>query len=276
MNRIEQVRDYWNRRPCNIRHSSKTVGSCEYFDEVEAKKHFVEPHIPYFATFDRWKNKKVLEIGCGIGTDAANFAREGASVTVIEISDRSLDICQRRFQVYGLSGRFYRGDCEELSSVVPVQPYDLIYSFGAIHHTPRPQRIFEEIIKYCVPETEIRIMLYSKWSWKVFWIVLKYGKGTFWRTSPLIRTFSEAQEGCPVTHVFSFRGIRKLMSDFDILEIRKEHIFPYRIDKYVGHQYQKVWYFRWMPTVLFRWLEHHFGWHTLVRAKHRSPMNIHS
>ena len=71
--KIERVQDYWNERPCNIRHSSSPVGSQQYFDEVEARKYFVEPHIPGFAQFERWQGKRVLEIGCGIGTDTINF-----------------------------------------------------------------------------------------------------------------------------------------------------------------------------------------------------------
>lgn len=182
---IEQVRAYWDRRPCNIRHSAKPIGTREYFDEVEARKYFVEPHIPGFARFERWRGKKVLEIGCGIGTDAINFARAGADLSVIELSERSLDICQRRFDVYGLAARFYQGNAEELSRVVPVEPYDLIYSFGVIHHTPHPEQVFREITKYCHPGTEIRVMLYAKWSWKVLWIILTYGKGAFWRAPDL-------------------------------------------------------------------------------------------
>ena len=61
---IETVEKYWNDRPCNIRHSNLEIGTIEYFEEVEKKKYFVEPHIPSFAEFSKYKNKKVLEIGC--------------------------------------------------------------------------------------------------------------------------------------------------------------------------------------------------------------------
>ena len=62
---IAQVRDFWNRRPCNIRHSSRPIGEQEYFDEVEARKYFVQPHIPGFAAFFQWSGKCVLEVGLG-------------------------------------------------------------------------------------------------------------------------------------------------------------------------------------------------------------------
>jgi len=60
---IERVQAFWDARPCNIRHSPQEVGGRAYFDEVEARKYFVEPHIPVFAEFEKWKDKKVLEVG---------------------------------------------------------------------------------------------------------------------------------------------------------------------------------------------------------------------
>src|SRR5262245_24906868 len=115
---IEDVQSYWDRRPCNIRHSPEPVGSRKYFDQVEARKYFVEPHIPRFADFPRWKGKRVLEIGCGIGTDATNFARNGAEYAGIELSAKSLELAMQRFDVYGLKGRFYHGNAEEVDAVV--------------------------------------------------------------------------------------------------------------------------------------------------------------
>src|SRR5215467_8231678 len=113
---IEQVRDFWDRRPCNIRHSPRSIGTKEYFDEVEARKYFVEAHIRRFAQFERWRNKKVMEVGCGIGTDTINFARHGAVVTTVDLSNKSLEIARQRAEIYGLHDRiqFYQGDAEQL------------------------------------------------------------------------------------------------------------------------------------------------------------------
>jgi 2-polyprenyl-3-methyl-5-hydroxy-6-metoxy-1,4-benzoquinol methylase len=267
---IERVKEFWDRRPCNIRHSPKPVGTREYFDEVEARKYFVEPHIPRFAEFPRWKGKKVLEIGCGIGTDTINFARHGAWVTAVELSERSLEIAQKRAEVYGLSDRirFYLGNAEELSRFVPVEPYDLIYSFGVIHHTPHPERVITEMRHYARSGTTVKVMVYHRYSWKVLWILLTYGKGQFWRLAELVAQYSEAQTGCPVTYTFTKREIRDLLErhGFRVTEIWVDHIFPYRIPDYVQYRYVKVWYFRWMPQPLFRWLERHFGWHICVTA----------
>ena len=133
----KQVNKYWDNRPCNIKHSKKEFGSKEYFDEVECKKYFVESHIPKFAEFDKWNGKKVLEIGCGIGTDSINFVRHGADLTIVEFSEKSLNICKERFKVFGLTATFYVGDVEDLENILLDQTFDLVYSFGVIHHTPK-------------------------------------------------------------------------------------------------------------------------------------------
>jgi len=274
MKKIEEVKKYWDDRPCNIKHSPDPVGTKKYFDQVEQRKYFVEPHISKFAQFSRWKNKKVLELGCGIGTDSINFARNSAYFTCVEISKKSLDLCEKRFKIYGLRARFFEGDVETLNTFLPQEKYDLIYSFGVIHHTPNPEKVFEEIKEYCHPNTEIRIMLYSKYCWKVFWIILGYGKGKFWKIKELVPKYSEAQTGCPVTHIYSFKEIKELMKDYQILSIRKEHIFPYKIKRYKNYQYQKMWYFRYLPKPLFRWLEHRLGWHTLIVAKIKNAHSL--
>jgi 2-polyprenyl-3-methyl-5-hydroxy-6-metoxy-1,4-benzoquinol methylase len=266
---VQKVKDYWNSRPCNIRHSTKAIGTREYFDDVEARKHFVEPHIPTFAEFERWNGKKVLEIGCGIGTAMINFAKQNAQVTAVDLSDKSLELAKQRVEVYGLENQvtFYQANAEELTRSVPVEPYDLIYSFGVIHHTPHPERVIEQIRNYTKPGSTIKIMVYYRFSWKVLWILLTYGKGQFWRINELVARYSEAQEGCPVTYVYSKKEARQLLEGFEIVDMQVEHIFPYYIPDYKQYKYTKVWYFRWMPQPLFRWLERHFGWHLCITAQ---------
>lgn len=267
---LTAVRKYWNERPCNIRHSTKPIGSEEYFNEVEQRKYMVEPHIPQFAEFERWRGKKVLEIGCGIGTDTMNFARHGAQVTAVDLSDNSLNVARKRAEVFHLQDqiRFIQADAEHLSDYVPVEPYDLIYSFGVIHHTPHPDRVMEQIHRYLKPGATVKIMVYNRRSWKVFWILAGYGKGKFWRLDRLIAENSEAQTGCPVTYVYSRRQGRRWLEShgLKVTDIRVDHIFPYRIADYVQYRYVKVWYFRWMPLWLFRSLEKLVGWHLCLSA----------
>ena len=268
---IDEVRQYWDRRPCNIRHSPQPVGTRAYFDEVEARKYFVEPHIPCFAEFERWRGKKVLEIGCGIGTDTVNFARHGAEVTAVDLSANSLEIARKRVEAYGLQDhvRFFSGSAEDLTSFVPKQPYDLIYSFGVIHHTPHPGRVLAEARQYAAAGSTLKIMVYHRYSWKVLWIVLGYGKGQFWRTAELVARNSEAQTGCPVTYTYSRREAQLLVEShgFRVIGLFVDHIFPYRIADYVQYRYVETWPGSWLPKAAFRGLEKRFGWHLCLTAE---------
>jgi 2-polyprenyl-3-methyl-5-hydroxy-6-metoxy-1,4-benzoquinol methylase len=268
---IQEVKKYWNARPCNIRHSPKEIGTREYFDEIEARKYLVEPHIPVFAEFSKWNGKKVLEIGCGIGTDTINFARNGAQVTAVDVSEKSIELAKTRAEVFNVkdSIQFFCGNAEELSTLIPPGRYDLIYSFGVIHHTPHPEKVLEEVRAFTKPGTEVKIMVYYRYSWKVFWIVLKYGWGQFWKLDKLVARYSEAQTGCPITYSYSKKQFSDLMEKqgFGVTDVFVDHIFPYRIPDYVQYRYVKVWYFRWIPQGIFRWLEHHFGWHLCVSAR---------
>jgi ubiquinone/menaquinone biosynthesis C-methylase UbiE len=268
---LEKVHAYWNHRPCNIRHSPKPVGTRAYFDEVEARKYRVEPHILRFADFPRWAGKRVLEVGCGIGTDTINFARHGALVTAVDLTEKSLDVARQRAAVFGLEDRirFYQANAEELARSVPVEPYDLVYSFGVIHHTPHPERTLDEMRRFMHAGSELRIMVYHRYAWKVLWMLLRSGKGRFWRLDELIARHSEAESGCPITYSYSRGQARRLLEQhgFRVTDVWVDHIFPYRIRDYKEYRYRREWYFRWMPRPLFRALERGFGWHLCLTAR---------
>ena len=249
---IEAVQAYWDARPCNIRHSPKPVGSREYFDEVEGRKHFVEPHIPGFAQFERWAGKRVLEVGCGIGTAAVNFARCGADYTGLELSKASLELTGKRFEVYGLKGRLILCNAEELSRHLETDHYDLVYSFGVIHHSPNQRAIVEEIRKVIRKNGEFRCMLYAKNSWKD--IMIEAGLDQ-----------PEAQRGCPYATTYTNEMVRELFKGlFEVVSTSQTHIFPYVVPKYVNYEYELQPWFKAMSREMFAALERRLGWHMLI------------
>ena len=271
---IDRVRSFWDDRPCNIRHSPEPVGSRRYFEQVTERKYLVEPHIPRFAQFDRWRGKRVLEIGCGIGTDTMEFAQAGAEVTAVDLSRQSLDVARQRAEVFGVQDRvtFYEANAESLSDVVPPGAYDLIYSFGVIHHTPSPEAVIKQVREHFVgPGSELKVMVYHRWAYKVFAILLaqaaREGGGAFWRLDELVARSSEAQSGCPVTYTYSPRTGAALLEGFEVTDWFVDHIFPYSIPEYVRYEYKKAWPFRYLPPWLMRALERSLGWHLCLTAR---------
>ena len=117
METIDSVYHFWNERPCNIKHSSKEIGTKEYFEEVTKRKYIVEPHIINFANFENYKNKNVLEVGCGIGTAAQSFIEHGANYTGLDLSDKSIEIAKQRMEVFNLYGNIFQGNIEEIDNI---------------------------------------------------------------------------------------------------------------------------------------------------------------
>lgn len=264
---IADVQEYWNARPCNIRHSPAPVGTMRYFEEVEKRKYFVEPHIPRFADFGRWAGKKVLEVGCGIGTDTINFARAGAEVTAIDLSEKSLDVARQRADLFGVSRRirFYQGNAEHLSEfLLKGETYDLVYSFGVIHHSPDPDAIVKQMTQVAHPGTRFRIMVYHTWSTKVAGIV--WDEGPYPSVGDVVARYSEAQTGCPVTHTYSVDSATRLLESkgIRVLSVEVTHIFPWSIPDYVQYRYTRKLRWRYVPDPVFRAMERIWGWHILL------------
>ena len=252
---LEQIRTYWNNRPCNIRHSLSPVGTKEYFDEVEARRYANEPHNYTFPQFERWRGKRVLEVGCGIGTDAVNFARAGAIYTGVDLSEESVKLCKKRFEVFGLEGEIFSANAEELDAVFdPHEKFDLIYSFGVIHHAPRPDRVVSNFPKLLAEGGEVRAMLYAKNSWKNILIDAGWDQ-------------PEAQDNCPQAITYTKQEARELFAMFDNVHVEQDFIFPWNIEHYVKYEYVKQPWFAAMPPELFKIIERALGWHLMITAK---------
>lgn len=252
---MEDVVKFWDARPCNINHSSKPLGTLEYFQDVTTKKYIVEPHILQFADFPSWKNKRVLEVGCGIGTAAQSFIENGALYTGIDISSKSIDICKRRMQVCNLNGTVYIDDIEK--STAESNQYDLIYSFGVLHHTVDIKSALANIHRMLKPGGTFKLMLYAKNSWKNF--MIKDGLDRY-----------EAQNGCPIANVYTHEDVHCLLKNFTRIDIQQTHIFPYKIPEYKQHLYVKEDYFHHMPADIYECLQKNLGWHLCITCYKQS------
>ncbi len=261
---LDQVKTYWNVRPCNIYHSNLPLCSKEYFDEVEAKKYRAEPHILPFANFNQWKDKEVLEVGCGIGTSLISFLRAGAKVTACDLSSKSIEIAQKRLEVYHYSCNLYCANAEEF--VLP-QKFDLIYSFGVIHHTPEPKNIIKNMRAMIKEDGEIRIMLYSFCSYKAFNAMHETNQWSMVNMPQTIQHYAEAQDGCPVAHIYTFDDVEALLAPyFKITKIWKEHLFIWNVEEYKKGNFVLSAPFEGIDDPMLKKLEKELGWHTLVYA----------
>ena len=246
---LQDVVKYWNARPCNIRHSNKKVGTKEYFTEVTKRKYIVEPHILDFADFKKYDGKDVLEVGCGICTAAQSFIENGAIYKGIDISEESIKIARERFILYNLSGILEINNIEEMTDYS--KQYDLIYSFGVLHHTPDIAKAVENIYNMLKVEGEFKLMLYAKNSWKNFSILDQLDQ-------------FEVQAHVPIADTYSNDEVHKLLHKFKNIKILQTHIFPYKIAEYKNYEYVKEDYFECMPRDLFSCLEKNLGWHLCI------------
>ncbi len=252
---IDAVKEYWDRQPCNIKHSSAPIGSKQYFDEVEERKYFVEPHIKEFAAFEQWKGKRVLEVGCGIGTDAINFCRAGANYIGIDLSFESVSIANKRIELENFAPKCYVWNIED--PLISYIPADLIYSFGVLHHTVNPHLALRNIRHVIKPDGELRIMLYAMNSWKA--IMVNAGLDHY-----------ENQNGCPIVWTYNYQLLENLLKDFfEITSIKQTHIFPYCYEEYRNYKYVVQPYFQTMSPAMFHALERELGQHLLITAKPR-------
>ena len=140
--------------------------SAAWFDDIDARflrgaRLFSHADNPFHELMDTGglAGKRVLEIGCGMGFHAEMLARAGAVVTTIDISDTSVDATKRRFALKGLSGEILQMDAEHLAFAD--NSFDLVWSWGVIHHSSRTGRVIREIERILKPGGMAKIMVYN-------------------------------------------------------------------------------------------------------------------
>ena len=161
-----RVHDFWQANPCGAKFAEVEIGSREFFKEIERHRYETEWHIPLVARFEEWRDRDVLEVGCGLGTDAVSFARAGARYTGVDLTEASIELVRRRFDYENLDGALRTADAEALP--FPEASFDLVYSHGVLHHTPDTARAINEVHRVLRPGGTAMVMLYHKSSYNYY------------------------------------------------------------------------------------------------------------
>lgn len=156
----DRVRAFWQEHPCGTKFADAPPGTRRFYELVEDHRYTKEWHIPIAADFQSTSGLKVLEIGCGLGTDGAQFAKAGAHYTGIDLTEAAVDLARKRFELFGLPGTFQTADAENLDFAD--NSFDLVYSHGVLHHTPDTAGAVNEVHRVLRPRGRAMVMLYHR------------------------------------------------------------------------------------------------------------------
>jgi ubiquinone/menaquinone biosynthesis C-methylase UbiE len=186
-------------------------GSRRFFEQVDETQYrwnlpLHANNVPFARVFpySRFKGGKVLEVGCGLGTMAMNWAQQGARVTACDLNPVAVSQTRRRFQVFDLSSTVVQGDGGGLPFANG--SFDYVYSWGVLHHSPRLDLSIAELMRVLRPGGEFGVMLYNRHSLRQFYLVnyvegIVHGESRFIDPVTLASRYADGatEEGNPHT-----------------------------------------------------------------------------
>ena len=261
----QRARDQWGQDPCGAVHGEEHgFGTREFFDAVERHRYKeYAPWMPEVMGFGQFSGARLLEVGCGMGTDLLQFARGGAICTGMDLTPRSVSITRHRFALYGERADFLIGDGERLP--FENDSLDVVYSNGVLHHTPDTAGAIREVHRVLKPEGIAKVMIYHKTSLN-YWgdVILKRGilGGELLRgKSPedIMSRWVEYSEhgGRPLVKAYTRQRALDLFKEFSEIKIDIEQLLRSEIPL-LGNLF---------PERVFKSLKTNFGWNLIVTAK---------
>ncbi len=284
---VADVRSFWNANPCQSRLSQEAERR-RYFEEISRKRfQGREWHVPIVAKFNSFRGKVVLEIGCGVGTDGIEFARNGANYTGVDLTLNAVELTRERFEVFGVPGRFEVANAEE-GLPLPDASVDHVYSFGVIHHSPAPERIVGQIYRVLRNGGTFTVMLYNRRSINYYieimflrrlfrWCLLpKFMPQLVAATTGFDRWKLEGHRdrllknkkltkdewismntdgpSCPLARVYDHDEAAALFGAFE--NVRQE-VWEFNVDhwSFIGKA---------IPDSVVKWLGRRWGWHRII------------
>jgi ubiquinone/menaquinone biosynthesis C-methylase UbiE len=245
---LGKVQAYWNERIHDLEMTRHEPGTKEFFRDLDEYRFDKLRYLPRVVDFDGYRGKRLLEIGCGIGTDLVRFAAGGARVVGVDLASTALSLAQKNAEVSGVEMELRLANGEDL----PFEDgsFDVVYAHGVLQYTADPKRMVEECKRVLGPEGEAIFMVYNRISWlnalsKVMKVPLEH-------------------EDAPNLEKYSIAEYRNLLADFSRVEIVPER-FPVRSRLHRGWKGFVYNHFFVDPFNLVpRGWVRRFGWHLMA------------
>ncbi len=266
----EATKNVWGANPAGWTHAQDEKPGTQAFFEKVLKERFGKEHdfLPELVRYQDYKGKRVLEIGCGAGYDAYMFCKQGADYTGIDIVPENIERTKKHLSFYNLQANILEMDAEYLTFD---KKFDLVYSFGVLHHIPNIDGVLQSIKNNLTDDGEIWIALYNKYS--VFymlylWLSDHILRGGFLKESfqqRLARIEFTTSEDMPYVKVYTRRTVKKLLTKhgFSVSEIfvRKLTMDDFPRVRFIEN------YYKYVPQSFLSFLAKRWGWYLCIRAK---------
>ena len=220
MNLNTHVKKYWEKEPCGTSDfivEETSANTLEWYEKVENYRYKVEPFIFSTAQFTRHNGKKILEVGVGAGTDHLQWARAGAICYGVDLTDAAINTTRQRFELYGFKSELQRTDAEKLP--FPDNTFDIVYSWGVIHHSEKPELIIQEIKRVLKPNGKFIGMMYGRNSVLTIKLWIKHAllNGKIWRSFDDVIWNHMESIG---TKSYTVKELEKMFNEFSYKEIK--------------------------------------------------------
>ncbi len=228
MNDKQHAINQWTKHPIGVESTEYKEGTKEFFDDIARNRYEIYASwMKNTFRFEQFKNKKVLEIGVGTGTDHLQFAKAGAILTGIDITPKSIELTKKNLEVHGYRSNLLIADAESL----PFESnfFDTVYSFGVLHHTPNTRKAIDEVYRVLKPQGKAIIALYHKNSlfyWYSIFLNQMILKGRIFknfRETILSEIEYGGKETKPLVKLYTKRGARSLFHKFSNIKLYTRH-----------------------------------------------------
>lgn len=272
------VKMHWNKYPMDYDHIKSKKNSKDYYSEInnqfasvcyfgqKKNQRIFSSLIPH----KNLKNKKVLIIGCGMGTLTKEFVMRGANVTAVDLTKTAVNNTKRQLKISKLIGKTLVADAENLP--FKEKSFDFIWSWGVIHHTPDTQKAAKEIYRVLKTGGESRIMVYHKNS--LFYKVILIGiRGIFLgelfknKRKNLLNKYTDHSTvgGTPLAKCYTKKEAKRLFSKFKKIKFEtygvKNEVTFIPLFREKLHKLIPDWFFNLILSKL------NLGWYLFIKLK---------